>query len=202
MTTHHPLPTLATDDELRDAYDRPFRAAPPVTNGDVINGIRAARRAVYDLGTNDGFAIAHFGMAAQLTEAARETAEERQRQDAKWGEQNHPDGTGPIEQPLFLDQILGAEGWIHNTHAADELARVFTKQTNLAAEADAVTWTDILLEEVFEALAESDPVRLRKELIQVAAVAQQWVEAIDRRAAPVLVIHNPTEQPADGALPH
>ncbi|TIH26025.1 NUDIX hydrolase, partial [Subtercola vilae] len=42
-------------------------------------------------------------------------------------------------------------------------------------------WQDILLEEVFEAFAESDTSKLRTELIQVAAVAQQWVEAIDRR---------------------
>ncbi len=42
-------------------------------------------------------------------------------------------------------------------------------------------WRDILLEEVFEALAEEEPKELRKELVQVAAVAAQWVEAIDRR---------------------
>lgn len=33
-----------------------------------------------------------------------------------------------------------------------------------------------------EALAESDPARLRAELVQVAAVAVCWIEAIDRRA--------------------
>jgi hypothetical protein len=34
---------------------------------------------------------------------------------------------------------------------------------------------------VAEALAEDDPTLLRAELIQVAAVAVAWVEAIDRR---------------------
>ena len=46
------------------------------------------------------------------------------------------------------------------------------------------TWADILREEYFEALAETDPARLRVELIQVAAVAVAWVEAIDRAEAP------------------
>jgi hypothetical protein len=44
-----------------------------------------------------------------------------------------------------------------------------------------LTWRDILLEEVYEAFAETDSDRLREELIQVAAVALSWVDAIDRR---------------------
>jgi malonyl CoA-acyl carrier protein transacylase len=46
-----------------------------------------------------------------------------------------------------------------------------------------VTWEHILTEEHYEAMAEEDPTRLREELIQVAAVAVAWVEAIDRRHA-------------------
>lgn len=41
----------------------------------------------------------------------------------------------------------------------------------------------MLLEEVAEAFAESDDARLRAELVQVAAVAQAWIESIDRRSA-------------------
>ena len=40
---------------------------------------------------------------------------------------------------------------------------------------------DILNEEVAEVYAESDPVRQREELVQVAAVAVQMIEVIDRR---------------------
>ena len=36
--------------------------------------------------------------------------------------------------------------------------------------------------ELSEALAETDPTRLRAELLQVAAVAVRWVTAIDERA--------------------
>lgn len=95
---------------------------------------------------------------------AHEVIYERARQDAKWGEQNHPDGTD--REPLTL--------W-----AADLAKEV----CDAAAKKGVVTWRDILVEEVAEAEAETDPARLREELIQVAAVAVAWVEAIDRRAA-------------------
>jgi len=84
---------------------------------------------------------------------------EREAQDQKWGEQNHPDGTGD------------AQVW------ADH-ARAVCQQ---AAANGSVTWKHILWEEVAEAFAETDPAKLRTELIQVAAVAMTWVEAIDRR---------------------
>ena len=88
--------------------------------------------------------------------------EERRRQDAKWGEQNHPDGTSTAR---WLADELAARGM------TDEHARDGT-----------CTWLDILREEVFEAFAEESPALLRAELIQVATVAVQWVQAIDRRA--------------------
>lgn len=114
-------------------------------------------------------------MVQQVHESAVDAvAAERRRQDAKWGEQNHPDGTGPYEEPVA--QILG--DYIKAERAAD-LAK---GATDLAAERGDVTWADILLEEVFEALAEKDPLRLRGELVQVSAVAQQWVESIDRQS--------------------
>jgi type IV pilus biogenesis protein CpaD/CtpE len=99
-----------------------------------------------------------------LTAVEREIRDERDRQDAKWGEQNHPDGTGP-------------DG---NRQAMADMARELCQR--LAA-IGVVTFYHILLEEVYEAMAEEDPARLRAELIQVAAVAAQWVEAIDRRTA-------------------
>lgn len=88
--------------------------------------------------------------------------EERERQDAKWGEQNHPDGTGGTTMVMLADL---------RRDVADR-----------AAKAGALTWKHILAEEVYEAFAESDVDKLRTELIQVAAVAVGWVEALDRRA--------------------
>jgi hypothetical protein len=119
-------------------------------------------------------------MTAQTV--AADVADERDRQDAKWGEQNHPDGTGehsiPLRRIIFHGPAVSENG---DAHYAFGLALMAKQATDQAARAGAVTWSDILLEEVFEALAEDDPVRLRAELVQVAAVAQQWVEAIDRR---------------------
>ncbi len=105
----------------------------------------------------------------------QEVLEERHRQEAKWGEQNHPDGTGPARMPLLatdvnLDLRTGAE-----------LARILRTKCNVTHARGDGTWLDILLEEVGEAMAESDPAKLRAELIQVAAVATAWAEAIDRR---------------------
>ncbi|KZM78434.1 hypothetical protein A0J59_13720 [Cellulosimicrobium sp. I38E] len=107
---------------------------------------------------------------------ADDVAAERARQDVKWGVQNHPDGTGPGTHPLLalVGSIAPGAAW---------LAARATSLTDTAANAGTLTWRHILLEEVFEALAEDDPERLRAELVQVAAVAQQWAEAIDRRRA-------------------
>ena len=87
-------------------------------------------------------------------------AAERQRQDVKWGEQNHPDGTGLKYDVLMAD---------------------VAKRACQANGPDEDNWRDVLAEEVYEAFAETDPAKLRAELIQVAAVAAAWVEAIDRR---------------------
>jgi len=48
--------------------------------------------------------------------------------------------------------------------------------------AGTLTFSHILAEEFHEAMCETDPARLREELIQVAAVAVKWIEAIDSRA--------------------
>lgn len=105
-----------------------------------------------------------IAVAAELAShsgALGEVAVERVRQDQRWGAQNHPDGTG-----------RGGERLAN----ARELCRE-------AAEYGWLTWRHILEEEVSEALAETGPAQLRDELVQVAAVAVAWVEAIDRRKA-------------------
>jgi hypothetical protein len=91
---------------------------------------------------------------------------ERIRQDAKWGEQNHPDGTcdGP-NGPTIARQ---------HADAARSICDHFDKIGKL-------TWAHIFTEEWLEAYAETDPTKLETELIQVAAVAAAWVECIRRR---------------------
>lgn len=99
-----------------------------------------------------------------------EVVEERRRQDEKWGQQDHPDGTGPKACWMMDDPPTGTE-------LADEL-RAHTQRRFAEGKG---TWLDVALEEIAEAFAESEPEALRAELIQSIAVQVAWVEAIDRR---------------------
>jgi len=97
----------------------------------------------------------------------QEVLAERIRQDEKWGEQNHPDGTGTDDN------------WTGTPF--DVAADFHRRECQGAAARGEVTWAHIALEEDYEAYAETDPVKLRAELIQSIAVKVAWVEAIDRR---------------------
>jgi hypothetical protein len=94
----------------------------------------------------------------------REVWDERKRQDERWGEQNHPDGTD-------------AERW---TKASASNSRILCDR---AAKEGKLTFRHVLAEETAEAFAEIDPDKLRAELVQVAAVVVCWIESIDRRSA-------------------
>ncbi len=85
---------------------------------------------------------------------------ERRRQTQAHGVQTLPDGTGDPASRITRD-------------VAQMLCDKATADGRLC-------WRDILREEVMEAFAESDRDKLREELVQVAAVAVQWIEAIDR----------------------
>lgn len=98
---------------------------------------------------------------------------ERARQDGTWGEQNHPDMAGDATAQCDAREMF--EGWAGNY-------REINNGNFDPRDADRrLDWTGIFLEEVYEALAESDPAKIRAELIQVAAVAAAWIECIDRR---------------------
>ena len=86
---------------------------------------------------------------------------ERARQDDLFGEQNHPNGTSIKFKPL-ADSARNA--------------------CRTAAAGNSNTWMHILREEFWEALSETDRVKLRAELIQVGAVIFNWVECLDRNA--------------------
>jgi hypothetical protein len=90
---------------------------------------------------------------------------ERMRQDQSWGtarERGYSDGTGRPGD-------VGLAAW----------AKAVCKANDLAHD----NWRDILAEEVFEAFELTDTSLLRVELIQVAAVAVAWIEALDAREA-------------------
>jgi hypothetical protein len=101
-----------------------------------------------------------------------EISAERLRQTALWGDQSGlPDGTSEWNRSFA------------------EYCRV---ECESATKDGSLTFTHILLEEFWEVLAETDPAKLRAELVQLAAVAVQWVEAIDSRSS-----DEPDDEPDD-----
>jgi len=86
---------------------------------------------------------------------------ERQRQNDKWGEQNHPIGNG---QQSDIDLAIRA--------------KETCEEATLRGE---VTWRHILNEEIAEIYAETEPSRLREEMIQSAAVIVAMLECLDRQ---------------------
>ena len=111
-----------------------------------------------------------------------ELAEERTRQTAKHGDQSHlPDGSGATLWMSMDDDYIRRHGI-----RRDNLAAWAKSRTDAASQSQgdgSITFEHILTEEWAEAIAESDPDALRAELVQVAAVAVQWIEALDLRAA-------------------
>ncbi|MFJ5103198.1 hypothetical protein [Streptomyces sp. NPDC088554] len=99
----------------------------------------------------------HHGRQARILDDVRR---ERDAQDARFGVQDLPDGTHDVFRSLA------------NQHR-DNCDAAFKGGNG--------TYRHVFLEEVFEAVAETDPVRLRAELIQAIAVGVKWVEGIDRR---------------------
>lgn len=91
----------------------------------------------------------------------RDIADERDRQNQLFPDQQIPDGT----QSIVMSGI----------------ANIIKEMNSRLDERGHLTWRDVLAEEVAEAFSEEDVDALRKELVQVAAVAARWIEDIDRR---------------------
>jgi len=98
---------------------------------------------------------------AKLVSILAEITRERRRQDAKHGFVDLHDGTG--------------------SDAAQMFAGIAKTVCSEKASVGRATWADVLIEEVFEALAERNPKLLRNELIQVAAVCVKWIQLLDLR---------------------
>lgn len=114
----------------------------------------------------------------QTVKVLRDVRAERARQFAKYGTNERlDDGTGPEVRWLSL----------YLNPAADDAGEI---QTALRSDYELYeelhgdpTWMHMVREEVAEAFAETEPARLRAELIQVAALCVSWAEKIDARGA-------------------
>jgi hypothetical protein len=91
--------------------------------------------------------------------------DERLRQFKLWGDQSgkHQDGTALLGDNLIRDSAQ--------------------LECDKATQLGTVTWRHILAEEVLEAFAESDPDKLRTELVQAGAVIVSWLEDLGQRRA-------------------
>lgn len=119
-------------------------------------------------------AAEQVGQWLALQPVLEEVARERLAQLAQWG-----------DQPLPL-----GFGWADSKPLAD----AHRKACDDAARDGRATHRHVLLEEVWEALAESDLPKARDELIQVAAVAVKIIQDIDRmQASGVLAVLPPEE---------
>lgn len=104
------------------------------------------------------------GTTKGLLRIFQNVMDERYRQDRLHGFVDYPDGTG--------------------RHDQQERAEDAKRYCDILLQNGVLTWGDLLVEEVAEVMAENDSAFLREELIQVAALAIKWVQAIDRRGHP------------------
>lgn len=116
---------------------------------------------------------------ASTLQVVNEVVEERRRQDAKWGEQNHPNLSPEVAREIPED--TARDMGVPSAHTARQRVENLARRGQLG-------YADIALEEFCEAIEAASEVddnesALRAELIQTAAVLIAWVEAIDRRAA-------------------
>lgn len=130
-------------------------------DGDDIVVPQAKLNMLLDHATKHVGLIGRMGATKETMRVLLEVADERRRQVKKWGLQTHPNGTGPE--------------WT----AVADTAKALVDKSAATGES---TWERILSEEILEAYSEKDPEALRAELVQVAAVAVQWIEDIDRKA--------------------
>jgi hypothetical protein len=104
---------------------------------------------------------------------------ERERQNKKWGEQNHPSF-----DPVLMDHESGCSVARLAEHYEIPGPARAKFMTEAAGEKGELTWMHILVEEVAELLeagVEGNTDELRNELVQCAAVCAAWVECLDRK---------------------
>ena len=106
---------------------------------------------------------------------------------------NVPMGTGPEAMPL-VDIGHGPLGWSVRYNHASVLADRARRSTDHDFAHGGGTWRHILLEEVFEAIAESDPAKLRMELVQVGAIVVKMINLLDLSNEPLAAEIGPTAE--------
>lgn len=116
----------------------------------------------------EAFLASKKQLAEEIPVFAREITRERLRQLETFGDQRHPD--------------LDPQSYTATDRESYALeAQRWQRLNALRARDGRTAWDGILLEEVYEALGEDDPAKLRTELVQTAAVIAAWISDLDRR---------------------
>jgi hypothetical protein len=114
-------------------------------------------------------------MTTDLAMILVEVADERGRQDDRWGEQNHPILFDSRTREVYARQ---AETWKKiNDQRVDKRVREGVSPDKRNG------WDGILQEEVFEALGAPTTHEVREELVQTAAVVVAMIQSLDRADA-------------------
>ena len=144
----------------------------PWFSGDIINGKYRDGSPLPECITKRGKEIDREragGKNEMIEHIFEEIRAERQRQDKKFGEQNHPMlGRSMVSSdkeptPSFFELKHNLE-WVKK--------RCKTKKKG---------WFDILHKEICEAFSETEPEKQREKMVQAAAVAVAIIECLDRR---------------------
>jgi hypothetical protein len=109
----------------------------------------------------DSMMFQDLKLAKKLELVFTEIIHEHIRQNEKWGEQNHP----MLNAPFSVEAI---------EPCIDEYKAFNNTEKNKS-------WFTILMEEICESFFETEPEKQREEMIQVAAVAVQIIEYLDRQ---------------------
>lgn len=124
---------------------------------------------------NPAFGATNPPYRCQTEQVLADVGAERARQFERYGDNSDLEwGSGPETRWLLPYTDASAE------RVEDHLRGDYE---DYEEELGAPTFVHLVREEVAEAFKESDPVRLREELIQVAALAVSWVEKIDAKEA-------------------
>jgi len=127
---------------------------------------------IRDLGT--------MGMHDILVEAMYEV----ERQDKKWGEQNHPCLNNQVmkaaKEAVDSGNIPALDLSTMSRYYAMPSEKTAQNNCDFAAKIGQVTFAHIAIEELAEVLEAWDENDRREELIQLLAVLIQWVAKIDR----------------------
>lgn len=94
----------------------------------------------------------------------------------KFGDQRHPSFKSYLDGDVIAPELRAQHyGMPHESEARDDCERAFAEGRP--------TYAHVFLEEVSEAIGAATDADLEKELIQVAAVALNWIRAIRHNRA-------------------